>query len=156
MPSKPLRRPRGWIGVDLDGTLAEFHGWKGIEHIGAPVPSMLERVKAWLNEGKEVRIFTARVCRRAQRRRAIRAIGDWCERHGLPRLPVTNTKDFQMIELWDDRAVRVEINAGTRTDERVQKSTRRRRGKQNSTAASSSRSPASPGSAGHDDWRPSP
>src|SRR5262245_48902352 len=37
-----LRQPNtaacGWIGVDLDGTLAEYHGWKGIEHIDRPVP----------------------------------------------------------------------------------------------------------------------
>lgn len=54
----------GWIGVDLDGTLAMYDGFKGPEHIGDPVPKMLERVKKWLAEGREVRIFTARVgCR---------------------------------------------------------------------------------------------
>ena len=36
----------GWIGVDLDGTLAEYHGWKGSEHIGPPIPLMVERVKS--------------------------------------------------------------------------------------------------------------
>lgn len=51
---------KGWIGVDLDGTLAHYDGWKGPEHIGAPIPAMVERVKAWLAEGKEVRISTAR------------------------------------------------------------------------------------------------
>lgn len=39
----------GWIGVDLDGTLAEYHGW-GNGEIGDPVPAMLERVKKWLAE----------------------------------------------------------------------------------------------------------
>jgi hypothetical protein len=104
-----------WIGVDLDGTLAEYHGWVGIEHIGRPVPAMVERVKAWLGEGIEVRIFTARVCHPAGRR-ITRAIADWCEKHGLPRMPITNTKDLGMIELWDDRAVRVETNSGRRAD----------------------------------------
>ena len=33
----------GWIGVDLDGTLAEYHGWNG-GAIGEPVPAMLARV----------------------------------------------------------------------------------------------------------------
>jgi len=108
---------RAWIGVDLDGTLAEYHGWIGIGHIGDPVPAMLERVKAWLAEGTEVRIFTARVSHPAGRRDATRAIGDWCEKHGLPRLRITNTKDFDMIELWDDRAVRVATNSGNRADE---------------------------------------
>jgi hypothetical protein len=120
---------RRWIGVDLDGTLAEYHRWMGIEHIGDPVPAMLERVKGWLAEGVEVRIFTARVCRPADRGAAIRRIGDWCEMHGLPRLQVTNTKDYGMIELWDDRAVRVEMNVGRRADEHVTARQRRRRGR---------------------------
>jgi hypothetical protein len=123
---QPRNVARGWIGVDLDGTLAQYHGWKGLDQIGPPVPVMLERVKTWLDEGVDVRIFTARVCRRTKRRVATRAIGDWCERNGLPRLPVTNTKDFHMIELWDDRAVRVETNVGRRADERVQTGRRRR------------------------------
>lgn len=117
----PRNTRRGWIGVDLDGTLAQYRGWKGVDKIGPPVPLMLERVKAWLDDGVDVRIFTARVSRRAHRRIATRAIGDWCEQHGLPRLPVTNAKDYQMIELWDDRAVRVEINVGRRVDERAQR-----------------------------------
>jgi hypothetical protein len=106
-----------WIGVDLDGTLAEYSGWISIRHVGDPVPVMLERVKAWLEEGIEVRIFTARVCHPAWRTDGIYAIRDWCEKHGLPRLRVTNAKDFGMIELWDDRAVRVETNSGRRVDQ---------------------------------------
>jgi hypothetical protein len=121
------KNPRDWIGVDLDGTLAEYHGWRGVDHIGAPVPVMLERVKTWLEEGVDVRIFTARVCRRTERKVATRAIGDWCERNGLPRLPVTNTKDYHMIELWDDRAIGVEANSGKRLDRQTE-ARRRRRG----------------------------
>jgi hypothetical protein len=52
---------QGWIGVDLDGTLAYYDHWRGAEHIGEPIPAMLERVKRWLADGKDVRIFTARV-----------------------------------------------------------------------------------------------
>lgn len=26
-----------WIGVDLDGTLAEYNNWISIEHIGKPI-----------------------------------------------------------------------------------------------------------------------
>lgn len=51
----------GWIGVDLDGTLAHYSGWQGIDHIGAPIAPMVERVKRWLAEGRSVKIFTARV-----------------------------------------------------------------------------------------------
>lgn len=103
---------RGWIGVDLDGTLAHYDGWKGIEHIGDPVPAMVERVRRWLDEGKSVKIFTARVCR--DRDEVVQHIHRWCAKHGLPPLEVTNVKDFGMIELWDDRCVAVEPNTGVR------------------------------------------
>ena len=36
---------KGWIGVDLDGTLAMYDGWVGVSHIGEPVPAMLQRVR---------------------------------------------------------------------------------------------------------------
>ena len=61
-----------WIGVDLDGVLSNSGG-SGENYdvigvrtqvcvwIGDPVPDMVDRVKVWLSQGKEVRIFTARV-----------------------------------------------------------------------------------------------
>lgn len=105
----------GWIGVDLDGTLAHYDGWKGIDHIGEPVPLMVERVKAWRAAGREVRIFTARVCREGDECiQARAAIVLWCHQHLGEVLPITNIKDFGMVELWDDRAVQVEANTGRR------------------------------------------
>jgi hypothetical protein len=100
---------RGWIGVDLDGTLALYDGWKGEENIGDPVPLMLQRVKDWLAHGMEVKIFTARA---GNGEKQICLIQEWCEKHGLPRLEVTNIKDFSMIRLYDDRCVRVQENTG--------------------------------------------
>ena len=44
----------GWIGVDLDGTLAHDTGWHGPDQIGPPIPEMLERVRNWLNDGRRV------------------------------------------------------------------------------------------------------
>lgn len=103
----------GWIGVDLDGTLAHYVRWQGVEHVGDPVPAMMERVKRWIAANYRVKIFTARVaCPEPERSICVKVIQDWCERHGLPRLEVTNEKDFGMIELWDDRAVQVEPNTG--------------------------------------------
>jgi hypothetical protein len=51
----------GWVGVDLDGTLAKYDAWLGPTEIGPPVKPMVARVKKWLAEGRDVRIFTARV-----------------------------------------------------------------------------------------------
>jgi len=112
----------GWIGVDLDGTLARYDGWTGQYSIGAPVPRMVERVREWLQQGVEVRIFTARVSTGLRNLdgsefdlEGIRkAIEDWCERHVGQRLPVTCQKDYAMLELWDDRAVQVIPNTGER------------------------------------------
>lgn len=98
----------GWIGVDLDGTLAHYDGWLGPEHIGDPIPAMLARVTTWLAQGREVRIFTARASVPAQ----IKPVEDWCLYHIGQVLPVTNVKDFGMVELWDDRCVRVQANTG--------------------------------------------
>jgi hypothetical protein len=107
----------GWIGVDLDGTLANYEGWKGIEHIGAPIEPMRQRVLKWLVEGQEVKIFTARVSRSGEEGDRARAyIERWCLVHLGVILPVTNIKDWAMIELWDDRAVQVVINTGERAD----------------------------------------
>jgi hypothetical protein len=98
----------GWIGVDLDGTLAEYHGWKGMEDIGKPIPAMVNRVFDWLYQGIAVKIFTARAGIPEQ----IPFIKKWLIDNGLPELEVTNVKDFAMIELWDDRCKQVIINTG--------------------------------------------
>lgn len=116
----------GWIGVDLDGTLARYEGWRGELHIGEPVPVMLARVKHWIADGHAVKIVTARVAPMgvvlnrdgsARDIDAVRtAIKAWCLEHiGRP-LEVTHAKDFGMIELWDDRCVQVEPNTGRRMD----------------------------------------
>ena len=97
----------GWIGVDLDGTLAHYEGWNGGE-IGPPIGAMLFRVKKWIADGREVRIFTAR----ASAPEMVPAVQAWCAEHVGVVLPVTNVKDFAMVELWDDRAIRVPANTG--------------------------------------------
>lgn len=101
----------GWIGVDLDGTLAHYEGWKGADVIGPPVKAMLDRVLDWLNAGREVRIFTARASVPEQ----VEPVRKWLIEHLGAKgaeIPITNVKDFAMIELWDDRAVQVRINTG--------------------------------------------
>lgn len=101
---------QGWIGVDLDGTLAYYEP-KQFPEIGPPIPKMLTRVKWWLNDGKDVRIMTARVSGKDAYWQEKR-IQEWCEKHLGKALPVTATKDLDMIELWDDRAVGVVMNTG--------------------------------------------
>jgi hypothetical protein len=124
----------GWIGVDLDGTLAKYDRWVNTFHIGEPIGPMLERVKGWLAEGREVRIFTARIdgggaaskmgvdpeiTKYYEDVEAItKIVQDWTEKYLGVRLPVTNKKDYGMVELWDDRCVQVIPNTGIRADGR--------------------------------------
>lgn len=97
----------GWIGVDLDGTLAHYDGW-GDGSIGEPIPLMMDRVIEWLKHDKTVKIFTARASDPHQ----VDLVKIWLQKHGLPNLEVTNVKDCAMIELWDDRAIQVIPNTG--------------------------------------------
>lgn len=117
---------KGWVGVDLDGTLAYYDEWRGVEHIGEPIPAMLERVKRWIAEGQEVRIFTARVdggevaiALGNENGAMYRDVGnvrhyieEWCRLHIGMVLPITNVKDFGMIVLYDDRCRQVIENTG--------------------------------------------
>lgn len=105
-----------WIGVDLDGVLAVAGPWRGLDVIGDPVPQMVDRVKQWLVEGRNVRIFTARANPRDagdQLPLAISTIEVWCMKHLGVVLPITHEKDRYLAELWDDRAIQIFMNAGT-------------------------------------------
>lgn len=116
-----MARP-GWIGVDLDGTLAHYTTWRADGSIGPPVEKMLARVKQWLADGREVRIVTARVAEvefrgqaqpaheRAQAQREL--VEAWCEQWVGQKLVVTCCKDLDMVALYDDRAFHVIPNTG--------------------------------------------
>ncbi len=64
--------------------------------------------------GRNVKIMTARVSGNNQVsiQEMSEAIQDWTEKHIGVRLPVTNEKDFEMIALFDDRAIQVIPNQG--------------------------------------------
>jgi hypothetical protein len=96
-----------WVGVVLDGTLAEYSGWKGPTHIGAPIPKMVARVKKWLAEGREVRILTARAYPGAtigESTAAERAIEQWSKEQFGRALRTMYCKDYGRAELWNGRA----------------------------------------------------
>ena len=106
---------QGWVGIDLDGTLALYTGWKGIDKIGEPILPMLELVKGLLAQGIHIKILTARVSSKVpedQRIKAREAITAWTLEHLGKKLPITAEKDFAMIECYDDRAITVEYNTG--------------------------------------------
>lgn len=104
----------GWIGVDFDGTLATYDGWQGALVFGEPIRPMVRRIQGWLEAGHEVRIVTARAFGVGGTINAevVEALDDWMVKHVGQYLPITCSKDFDMIELWDDRCVQVEQNTG--------------------------------------------
>lgn len=126
---------KGWVGVDLDGTMFHYEKWVGWNKFGEPIVPMVRRIQEWLNDGKEVRVVTARVglpvfmghtphfsthkwhtCyvtgEKFSDAMMVAAIQDHTVKHIGARLPVQCWKDVHMIELWDDRAVQVIANTG--------------------------------------------
>ena len=102
----------GVIAVDFDGVLAQkvdpFDG-----SIGSPIQPMIDRVRAWIADGKRVTIFTARASDAVQ----VPMIKSWLEDHGLPNMDVTNEKRAEFTHFYDDRATKVNadgtlVNAG--------------------------------------------
>jgi hypothetical protein len=96
-----------WIGVDLDGTLAETITPFNPKLVGAPIPKMFKRVKDLLEQGWVVKIFTARAAEGSTG-----VIRNWMKVHGLPELEITNAKDPGMVLLYDDKAVHIQENTG--------------------------------------------
>ncbi len=112
---KKVKREPVWA-VDLDGTLAEYHGNWG-EPIGAPIHKMLTRVYKWRAAGRKVVLFTAR----AEEKGQIPIIRKWLEPLGLEDMEITNKKTLDVVEYWDDRAVQVIPNTGERADGKYQR-----------------------------------
>lgn len=105
----------GWYGFDLDGTLAKYDKWRGIDHIGDPIAPMVKLIKKMHEEGKVVKILTARVAPRidvemkpnpyievpiyenpinVESEEAVR----WADESDVLQLAVWNARNF--IEVW--------------------------------------------------------
>lgn len=117
----------GWIGFDLDGTIANYDGFEGAGVIGAPIPDMLRVLRRLIMQEIECRIFTARIypvmfilpqqdltpfAEHEEVVEAATAIRKWLEFNNLPPMTITCCKDYGMWKLYDDRAVQVEKNTG--------------------------------------------
>lgn len=106
---------RPWTGFDLDGTLATYDEWRGVSHIGEPVKPMCDLVKRLHDEGKDVKILTARVAPKdddSDPSIARAYIEKWCEENLGFIPPITHEKDALMETLYDDRVHAVEQNTG--------------------------------------------
>lgn len=138
----------GWIGFDLDGTLAKYDGWKGFDHIGDPIGPMVTLLKKLHAEGTKVKILTARVAPKdVQEARPnpyvenhwcitspddmpwalkdkwtpCEYIQDWCWRVFGFVPEITHEKDCFMLDLYDDRCHQVVPNTGEVVEEQRDK-----------------------------------
>ena len=103
----------GWIGFDVDKTLAEALGNYIPGEIGAPIEEMVDRLLNLLYQGTEIRIFTARVHSGNPDREVERqAISDWCSDNIGFRFPITAEKDSDLLYFFDDKGRQVVPNTG--------------------------------------------
>lgn len=117
-----MKKPNGWIGFDLDSTLAESDASPNYDHchIGNPIQPTIDLLKKFLNNGWHVKIFTARVSsseKPYKRFEASKAIEEWCQKHIGVVLDITSEKDWECKAIFDDRAYHVHKNTGQLTDE---------------------------------------
>lgn len=104
----------GWVGFDLDGTLAESEDDFDPNSVGKPIKSMVELAQGLMNEGVKVKIVTARAADRSK----IHVVEDWAAENFVGDVEVTNEKDPGMRCLFDDRVVQVAKNKGLPIKER--------------------------------------
>ena len=90
------------FAIDLDGTLLEYDGWKGEYHFGEPLPGAIEWVKAAVEAGHTVTIFTSR--------RQHKIVASKLEEMGFPKMKVTSQKQSNFTTIIDDRAFRFSSN----------------------------------------------
>lgn len=85
--STATRKPR--VCVDLDGVLAVYDKWRGIDHIGDPVPGALEFAKK-LAKFAEITVFTSRCAQDVLEGSRITPgqlrihVIEWLEKHKFP------------------------------------------------------------------------
>lgn len=106
-----LRWKMATVAVDLDGTLAKSDAGKPFDpnHIGAPVKKMMDRVRGFLDQGKDVVLFTAR----ASEPKNIPPVRKWLDKHKLQDVEITHEKTPDIEVIYDDRAKGVHKNKGT-------------------------------------------
>ena len=96
------------ICVDLDGVLAQYDGWKGVEVIGDPIAGAQSFV-AGLRKFARVIVFTTRCSPTVNGRPAaelVRLVGDWLTGHGFEFDEVYSGPGKPMASAYiDDRAV---------------------------------------------------
>jgi len=114
-PSKKIPKSKKTrVCVDLDGVLAEYHGWEGADIIGPPLPGALKFAKA-IAKIADIVVFTSRcstetgdddsVSRLTAGQLRIKVV-DWLGRNGFPFADVYVGQGKPKVAAFiDDRAI---------------------------------------------------
>lgn len=67
-----------YVAIDLDGCIAQYDGWKGLDHIGEPQPNAKDAMVLLKDLGFEIIIHTCRA------KEGHETIEEYMEEHNLP------------------------------------------------------------------------
>lgn len=102
---------RKTVCVDVDAVLADYsQGWRGIDHIGEPIPGAVEFTRQ-LAEFADVVIYTTRCCEEIDRGglkapMLVKVVKDWLDKHGFAYHHIWSGQGKPIFAaLIDDRAV---------------------------------------------------
>ena len=98
------------IAVDIDGTLAEYKGWKGYRHVGKPIKSVVEAVRKEYADNSEIIIHTCRITAMDGQiiPEALAALTAWLKKNDIPYDEIwTGVGKPYASSYWDDKAVRM-------------------------------------------------
>lgn len=63
------------IAFDFDGVIAKYDGFKGVEHSGDPIPSIVEAIRKLKDLGHSIIVYSTR---------GSNFLRDYCARHEIP------------------------------------------------------------------------
>lgn len=100
------------IAVDVDGVLAQYDEWKGLDHIGDPIPGAVKFTKD-LGEHFDVIIFTTRCCEEINGPEKapllVNRVRRWLNKHGFHFDHIWSEKGKPLaVAFIDDRGIRCE------------------------------------------------
>ena len=119
--AKQTYRPT--IAVDLDGVLAQYNGWKGVEHIGPPIPGAGPFMERLMKLGK-VMVYTTRTNTLNLKEghnagELVERVTNWLVTHNIPHDGIHHEGGKPLCAvIIDDRAVccRPQANGPTQFD----------------------------------------
>lgn len=102
------------IAFDLDGTLAHYTEWKGLDHIGDPLPGTVKVVNKLVDLGYDVVIFTTRT-NPEQNKEPVEQLKQriyvWLDDNGFSsEVRVTEYKPIALLYV-DDHCMGIEANS---------------------------------------------